>query len=383
MKIGFLTPEYPHPKTGSSGGIGTGIFNLAKGLIQLGNQVTIIVFGQDTDESFVEGGITFYKVKNPKFKGFSFFLTQKKLQRLINKLYVEYNIEIIEAPDWIGITSFINSKCPIVLRLNGSDTYFCHLDKRPVKWINKYHEKKALKQADGIISVSEFTAQITNKIFNLSLNYKVIPNSINVNNFESRVKKEDPVILYFGTLIRKKGLLELPSIFNKVYAQNSSARLVLVGKDAGDIISGNESTWKMMLPLFNDDALHNVSYLGVVPYTEIKEQIEKATLCVFPTFAEALPVSWLEAMAMKKPIVASNIGWAKEIIDNGVDGFLVHPKSHTEFADSIVEILKNVDLQKKMGNAARVKVEKNFSQELIAEKSEIFYSQILFNNEKN
>ena len=60
MKICFLTSEYPHPKTGSSGGIGTSILNLSKGLIQLGHQVSIVVYGQDKDEVFQDNSITFY-----------------------------------------------------------------------------------------------------------------------------------------------------------------------------------------------------------------------------------------------------------------------------------------------------------------------------------
>jgi hypothetical protein len=72
-----------------------------------------------------------------------------------------------------------------------------------------------------------------------------------------------------------------------------------VGKDVRDIASGNVSTWKMMQQLFTPEAIANVTYLGVVPYQEIKDIIE-TTVCVFPTFAEALPVSWIEAMAMEK-----------------------------------------------------------------------------------
>ena len=78
MKIAFLTPEYPHPKTGSSGGIGTSILNLSKGLVQLGHKVSIVIYGQNTDEVFQDNGITFYKIKNIKVKGLSLFLTQKK-----------------------------------------------------------------------------------------------------------------------------------------------------------------------------------------------------------------------------------------------------------------------------------------------------------------
>ena len=78
MKIAFLTPEFPHPKMGSSGGIGTSILNLSKGLTLIGHQVFVLVYGQKEDEIFVENNINYYKIKNVKLKGFSRLLTQKK-----------------------------------------------------------------------------------------------------------------------------------------------------------------------------------------------------------------------------------------------------------------------------------------------------------------
>ena len=56
MKIGFLTPEYPHPITGSSGGIGTSIKNLAIGLIAQGCSVRVLVYGQKEEGVLVRLG---------------------------------------------------------------------------------------------------------------------------------------------------------------------------------------------------------------------------------------------------------------------------------------------------------------------------------------
>jgi len=384
MKIAFLTPEYPHAKTGNSGGIGTSIKNLAVGLLAQGCAVRILVYGQKEDAVFEDDGIVVQQIKNIKLKGLSWWLTRKKLERIINALYANQEIDLVEAPDWTGITSFIKPKqCPVVIRLNGSDTYFCHLDQRPVKWVNKFHEKRALQNADGLISVSQFTADLTNQLFGLKKNFTIIPNAIDMSLFDNTVIQTNIPpsgvrgLLYFGTLIRKKGLLELPLIFNQVVEQNPSAKLILVGRDASDIISGNVSTWAMMQELFSPKALTNVTYLGGVAYGDIKKHIEQATLCVFPTYAEALPVSWLEAMALQKPIVASNIGWAKEMIADGVDGFLVNPKDHTTYANRIVTLMEDPELQKQFGLAARKKVENKFSLEIVAQQSMAFYKSLI------
>jgi alpha-maltose-1-phosphate synthase len=384
MKIGFLTPEFPHPRISDSGGIGTSIMNLSKGLINQGHQVIVLVYGQDQDAVFEDNGIVFYKIKNIKFKGISRFLSQKKIEKLINKLVSEKKIDIIEAPDW-GMTSFIKTICPLVVRLHGSDTYFCHLDNRPVKWNNHFHEKRVLKNADAIVSVSKFTAELTNKLFKINRSFTVIPNCIDVENFNfnENITPDKHTILYFGTLIRKKGLLELPPIFNEVYKNNNQAKLILIGRDNNDVISGNSSTWQMMKELFSPDALQNVDYLGSVPYNEMKNLIEKATLCVFPTFAEALPVSWIEAMAMKKPIVASNIGWANEIVEDQTDGFLIYPKNHAQYAEKILALLINESLQKQIGTAARKKIIEKFNIDIVASQNVVFYNEMLKNKNEN
>ncbi|WP_395065214.1 glycosyltransferase family 4 protein [Flavobacterium sp.] len=378
MKICFVTLEYPHPKTGTSGGIGTSILNLSRGLVQLGHQVSIIIYTQDSDEQFHENGIDFYRLKNVKVKGFSLFFSQKKVEKLINSLYQQKKIDLVEVPDWTGFSALIKTKCPLIIRLNGSDTYFCHLDNRPVKPLNKFLEKRAFKKADGIISVSEFTGNLTNKLFNQNRVFKVIPNSIDISEFERlETPQEVQTIFYFGTLIRKKGLLELPAIFNEVYKHNKNVKLVLVGNNALDILENWTPTWDLMQPLFDKEAFKNVIYHGSVPYNEIKKHINQATICVFPTFAEALPVSWIEAMALQKPIVASNIGWAKEVIDDGIDGFLVHPKDHLIYAKRIIQLLNDSKLQKEFGFNARNKVASKFSIKVVAEQSVVFYKNFL------
>ena len=380
MKIAFLTPEYPHSRTGNSGGLGTSIKNLAIALLDHGISVRVLVYGQKEDALFEDNGIVIQQIKNIKFKGLSWLLTRKKIEKIINKLYINQEIDLVEAPDWTGITSFIRPvNCPVVIRLHGSDTYFCHLDNRKVKWLNKFHEKRALQKADSLLSVSQFTADKTNEVFGLNKKFTIIPNLIDSDLFKGNNQEvfSEKSILYFGSLIRKKGLLELPLIFNKVIEKNPDAKLILVGKDVPDIISGNSSTWQMMQDLFSDQAIKNVEYIPSVPYTEIKEKIQKATVCVFPSFAEAFPVSWLEAMAMEKPIVASNIGWASEMIDEGKNGFLVHPMNHDTFSKRICSFLENRELCLKTGIAARKKVKDFFDIKVLAQQNIEFYKSVI------
>jgi glycosyltransferase involved in cell wall biosynthesis len=219
---------------------------------------------------------------------------------------------------------------------------------------------------------------MTNQVFNQNHHFTIIPNGIDMRLFEKDTdSNEKNIILYFGTLIRKKGLLELPHAFNLIHEKNPNAQLVLVGKDASDIISGNTSTWQMMQELFTPSALEKVTYFGPVAYSEVRKQIQKATVCVFPTFAEALPVSWLEAMAMEKAIVASNIGWGNEIVENGVSGFLAHPSDHQEYADRILQLLADSSLRENIERQAKLRIASYFEIHLIANQNVAFYEKLV------
>jgi glycosyltransferase involved in cell wall biosynthesis len=396
MNIAFLTPEYPHPKTGVSGGIGTSIRALAMALVKLNHGVIILLYGQKQDGSFEDEGIKVECIKNIKVKGLSWWLTRKKLERIINSHYDEGTIDLVEAPDWTGITSFIKpKKYPVIIRMHGSDTYFCHLEKRPSKWINRFHERRAMSEADGLISVSRFTGELSLELFGLSRSFEVITNGVNLEQFhnpysdvsshidefnhdqKTQRSPNKKTILYFGTLIRKKGALELPHIFNQIQVVHPEAELILIGKDSGDVISSSKSTWGLMKPLFSKSAIKKVRYLGPVAHERIRENISRADVCVFPSFAEAFPLSWLEAMLMGKAIVASDIGWAKEMIEDGVHGFIVNPKNNAEFAHRVSQFLENKDLAQKMGKNAQERVKKEFSSHEIAKQSLAFYDKIL------
>jgi glycosyltransferase involved in cell wall biosynthesis len=378
MHLSFLTPEYPHVKTTSSGGLGTSIFTSARYLMGEGVKVTILVYGQECDEFFEDEGIHIYKIKNIKVQGISWLLTRIKIQILLRRISAKNRISLLEVADWTGISAWIRTEFPIVMRLHGSDTFFCHLDQRKVSFWNRLQEKAAFKKANAIVAVSDFVGHISNDLFQLKRTYSVIHNGINTDVFTaSNSFTPDRVILYFGTLIRKKGVLEIPGIFNEIVKINPNVQLLLIGSDSFDVHTGSISTWKLMQDKFSDEALEKVQYIGKVPYVQIQQYISKVSVCIFPSFAEAFPISWLEAMAMGKAIVASNVGWANEMIKDGKEGYLVCPRDHIDFANKISKILDNPSLRLSLGNSARQKVIENFSSNKIGEKNVEFYHKII------
>lgn len=377
MHIGFLTPEYPHPSLSPSGGLGTSIKNLAVRLAASGVKVTVFVVFQNQDETFEDHSVKITSIKLKKHRVFGWYKERKRIQYFIQKEISKESIEVLEAPDWTGISAFMKFSVPLVIRLNGSDAYFCKLDDRKQKFKNFIFEKIALKNACKIVSVSTFTGTITKKIFGLKNNIQTIHNSIDVDQFlPNNSEINDGQILYFGTIIRKKGVLELAKAFNLIIDKSSIANLLLVGKDAIDVFT-KRSTIQLFYDLLSPKARASVTHLQEVPYDEIKSHIHKANVVVLPSFAEAFPMTWLETLALEKPLVSSNIGWANELMVNNSTGFSVDPKNHEEFALKIIELLESPKLCEAFGKAGRLRVVENFSAQKITNQNIEFYKSVI------
>ncbi|UFH35703.1 glycosyltransferase family 4 protein [Flavobacterium acetivorans] len=380
MKIAFLTPEYPHAKVRNAAGLGTSIEHLVSALVSKGVAVTVFVYAQEKSEIFIEKGIAFHLIEDKKYPFAKWFFYRKYIQKYCNRIIKKEKIELLEAPDWTGITAFMNFNVPLVIRFHGSDTYFCHLEKRKQKLKNYWFEKWAVHKATAYIAPTRFAGALSAKLFGIkNKTIQTIHYGLGLENFENSNPEsyEKGLILYVGTLIRKKGVLELPGIFNLVRQQYPEAKLILIGGDARDIETQSNSTWELLKKKFDAEDLKKVSYLGAIAYQEVQHHIKKAQLCVFPTFAETLGMVTIESMALQKPVVNSNMGWSKELIVDGESGFLVNPKDAVLFAEKILALIKDPVLSQSIGKEARIRVEKLFDIEQVVQENIAFYQSLI------
>ena len=380
MHIGFITSEYPHPKIAHAAGIGTSIKNLARALAAKGIRVTVFVYQQATQEVVEDEGVSIHILKTKRFRFLTWYFYRKHIQGYLEDIHFQTPLDIIEAPDWTGITAFMNFKMPLVIRFHGSDAYFCKLDKRKQKLKNYVFEKLALKNAKAFIAPTTYAGIETAKIFGLKIEtIKTIHYGLELQHFENESPNvyNENVLLYIGTLIRKKGVLELAKMFNKIVTLQPKAKLILIGADAVDIKTGEPSTFALMQKLFSKKAKAQVEYLGKLPYNQVKAHIKNAHVCAFPSFAETLGMVTIESMALQKPVVNTNLGWAQELIDDGVNGYLVHPSDIETYASRIVELFQDKTRCAKIGFAARQKVALNFDIKKNADKNLQFYKEVL------
>ncbi|APG64693.1 hypothetical protein LPB136_04655 [Tenacibaculum todarodis] len=377
MHIGFITPEYQYKNNQKAiGGIATFIKSLSEQLVLNKHTVSIFLYSQNETKTFKENGITVYLIAQKKSPFLTWLTNRKHTQNYINKIVADNNIDVLEASDWTGFTAFMKFNIPLVLRLHGSDTYFCNLDNRKVKFKNFYFENKALKGADKIVGVSQFVAEKTKELFNIKKEIKVIHNAMDTELFQPNHQNiQKKTLLYFGTIIRKKGVLEIANVFNKLVAQDSEIQLTFLGRDTVDILK-KESTLKLFKTELSEKAKKNFRYISSVPYYEVKKYINQSEIIVLPSFAEAFPMTWLEAMALEKKLITSNIGWAKELMINGETGFMVDPKNHNEFVDKILSLLNDTN-SKLMAENARKRIISTFNLLDKTKENIEFYKELL------
>ena len=374
MHIAFLTNEYPPLP---SGGIGTSVRNLGRALTLKGHQVTVIGWGKKM--AFADAGIMVCFLEHTSVLKLGWFLNRWQIQRELTRMVLKDQLDIVEAPDWCGLSAGMRLDCPLVIRCHGSATYFANLLRESVRSSVRLAERWALQEADAVAAVSTFTANETRRVFQLKSKITTIPNGIDIAQFHPGTPDdvEPNTILYLGTLVRKKGVLDLSRIFSDLVETYPQARLRLVGRDSRDTKTGSASTWALCRQILSPTALERTEYLGPQPYDQVQHYLHTAAVCVFPSYAEALPLSWLEAMACARPIVAYNIGWAPELIEEGVSGRLVPLGNLTEFRNVLLDLLVDPIQQQHIGTAARQRIETTFTSDIVAQQSVTWYQQVL------
>src|SRR5207245_8478429 len=102
----------------------------------------------------------------------------------------------------------------------------------------------------------------------------------------------------------------------------------------------------------------DVFFLG--KQDNIYEKLAAADLFLLPSQLESFGLAALEAMACEVPVIATNVGGVPEVLEHGVDGYLVEPGDVQEAARYAIEILSRGDRGREMGKIARINARKKF-----------------------
>lgn len=239
--------------------------------------------------------------------------------------------------------------------------------------------KILLKVTDKIVAVSESIRKDIIKYDGIdSSKILVIPNGIDTERFKPKgnfadirkefsIKESDIVVGFVGRVVPAKGLEYLIDALPFLKKEFKNIKL---------LITGEGSTMERLKKKAKENNVHD-SIIFTGKRRDIPDILSCTDIFVMPSVAEGLPNALLEAMAMGKPIVATEVGGIPEVIKNGHSGLLVPPRNPEALATAIKDLISNDQLAAKMGQVARHIVLDNFSIWSIAQKWQTLYLSIL------
>lgn len=175
---------------------------------------------------------------------------------------------------------------------------------------------------------------------------------------------DDIVIGYVGRLIPTKGVAHLILAVKQIQRENPNIVLLIVG----------DGPQREDLRIMSKDLRIRAKFTGwqdeTAPYYALMN------VFALPSFSEGLPNVVLEAMAMEKPIVATNIGGIPDLVKNGENGYLVPVRDHQQMALALRKLILDSDLRTSMGSLSRQKIERFFAWDAIVQKVEKIYDEI-------
>lgn len=211
------------------------------------------------------------------------------------------------------------------------------------------------RSADFVVCVSDFTKSQLCRLLHPSLWQRahVVRCGIDLDQFgmrKARGQASPPRIISVGRLSSEKGQVVLLQACKLLIDRGVDVRLTLIG--SGPL----EDLLREQIRLAGLEEV--VDLPGEKPADEVRAELENADVFCLPSFAEGLPISIMEAMAVGVPVVASAISGIPELVVNKETGLTVPPGNAEEFANAIESLLKDDGARGAMISAARKRVER-------------------------
>ncbi len=210
--------------------------------------------------------------------------------------------------------------------------------------------------------------------------FAVIPNGVDLARFdlplascalrrEFGIPGDAPLLGVIARLELEKGHHYLIAAMPAILQVATDARLVIVGEGSLDAELRAQAA---ALPAPARDR---------VVFTGRREDVASITgeldVAVLPSLREAQGISILEAMARRRPVVASAVGGIPEVLTDGLDGLLVPPGDSAALAEACIRLACSPDLRTRLGEAGRVTAEARFSLDAMVRRIEAVYDEEL------
>ncbi|MFC2993686.1 glycosyltransferase [Acinetobacter sichuanensis] len=343
----------------------------AVNLKKLGEEV-IVVSQQKADISFPSDIPVYYL----PYKGqMGYFLNVFALKKIIQE--VQPDILHAHYASGYGTTARLVNFHPYILSVWGSDVF-----EFPYRsFIHKYLLSSNLKAPDILVSTSNSMLKQTYQFIDRTKKIDVIPFGVDLSKFTSSYKRSERLDqITIGTVKTLK----------KVYGIDILLRaLAIVQQKIADqhpqfathlqfrIVGGGPDLNKLQLLAQQLGIDKNVVFTGAVQHDLVPVELENLDIYIALSRQESFGVAVIEAQAMAKPVVVSNVGGLPEVVKHEETGFVVEPENPEAAAEAIIKLILDSKLREEMAYNAEKFVSQNFSWNACAVKMKDLYKHTL------
>jgi glycosyltransferase involved in cell wall biosynthesis len=259
-----------------------------------------------------------------------------------------------------------------------------------VKWSKEYSApaKWAVRNADAVFGISRYVSGTITGMGTPASRVYTLPNCVDPAKWDpatdgSRLRRElgipaeAPLLASVSRLFSWKGQRELVSALPAVVAEVPDVRLVIVGADE-HYVHGGSFTAELKVLADRLGVADRIIFTGA--RSDIPEVMAACNVFTLPSFEEPFGLVFLEAMAMRRPVVALNNGGTPEVVEHGRSGLLADPGDIPRLASNIVTLLRDPDLRARMGEYGRSRVLEYFNSRRLADDTARAYDAILAEN---
>lgn len=259
---------------------------------------------------------------------------------------------------FISLTKFFKRK--VVIHIHGGG-------------FKEYYEKntsfvhKNLLKCDTIIALTEYWKEYFNGLgFE---NVTIVPNIVDTPVTKEKKNNDGKVhILYLGLITKAKGIYDLLNVVSEHKAEFENKITLHIG--------GNGETTTLQSIINERDLSQIVKFEGWVSGNKKVELLNNADVFILPSYTEGLPISILEAMSYKLPVISTPVGGIPEIIKDGENGLLFTPGNKDALYQVIDKLTTDKGQREEMGEKSYKKVQPHFP-ENVSQELENIYTALL------
>jgi glycosyltransferase involved in cell wall biosynthesis len=274
-------------------------------------------------------------------------------------VHVGSNASLYRESIFIFLAKLLGKKVISHFHAGDIDNYYPFQSRVGQKFI-----RLAIGSSDQMIAVSVESARQLRDLTGSMTKIAVVPNAIDTSAFnvneprENRPDTDAVRLLFVGAVGKLKGEKDLIKALALLRESEPKLKASFLGYGAENLQAYCEELKVEGL----------IEFLGAVSMDERIKFFKKADVFVLPTYAEAMPMSVIEAMAAGLPTISTTVGGIPELIEDGVDGLLYTPGDVETLAEKISFLLEDKDARIRIGKKAREKAVREMDFRQYAEK---------------